>query len=70
VSAHSNRPIQTIATLAEALHLRINDQFRDRDYAGLAADLLGGKYGGKDVLILRYRGTIPQLAAALGAIPP
>lgn len=41
VSAHSNRPTQTIAPLAEALHLQINDQFRDRDYAGLAAELLG-----------------------------
>jgi broad specificity phosphatase PhoE len=70
VSVHSNRPTQTIAPLAEALHLPVNDQFRDRDYAGLAAELLSGKYAGKVVLIAWHRGTIPQLAAALGAIPP
>lgn len=69
-SAHSNRPIQTLTPLAEALHLPIDDRFRDEDYAALASTLLSGKYAGKVVLIVWHHGKIPQLATALGATPP
>jgi len=70
VSAHSNRPVQTVTPLAAALHLPINDHFEDNDYTGLAATLLSGKYAGKVVLVVWHRGTISQLATALGATPP
>src|SRR5271168_4170433 len=33
VSAHSNRPVQTVTPLAAALHLSINDSFSNDDYA-------------------------------------
>jgi len=70
VSAHSNRPVQTVTPLAKALHLPIDDSFADEDYAGLAAALLSGKYAGKVVLVVWHHGRIPQLAMALGAKPP
>jgi len=69
-SAHSNRSVQTITPLAQALHLSIDDRFSDNDYKALAAELLSGKYAGKVVLIAWHHGNIPQLAAALGATPP
>src|SRR5271155_4746794 len=46
-SAHSNRSVQTITPLAQALHLSIDDRFSDNDYKALAAELLSGKYAGK-----------------------
>jgi broad specificity phosphatase PhoE len=70
VSAHSNRPVQTVTPLAAALHLPIDDSFKNADYAGLAATLLSGKYAGKVVLVVWHRGSIPQLATALKATPP
>jgi broad specificity phosphatase PhoE len=70
VSAHSNRPVQTVTPLAAALHLPIDDSFSNDDYAGLAAALLSGKYAGKVVLVVWHHGKIPQLVAALGATPP
>jgi hypothetical protein len=70
VSAHSNRPVQTVTPLAAALHLPINDSFSNEDYAGLATELLSGKYAGKVVLVAWHHGRIPQLATALGATPP
>jgi hypothetical protein len=69
-SAHSNRPVQTMAPLAAALHLPINDRFDDNDYGRLAATMLNGKYAGKVVLVVWHHEKIPQLAAALGAKPP
>jgi hypothetical protein len=56
--------------LAKALHLPIDDNFKDEDYEDLAAALLSGKYAGKVVLVAWHRGKIPQLATALGATPP
>lgn len=70
LSAHSNRPVQTVTPLAAAMHLPINDSFEDNDFAGLAKELLSGKYAGKVVLVVWHHGRIPQLATALGATPP
>jgi hypothetical protein len=69
-SAHSDRPVQTVEDLSKALNLPINDAFRDEDYAGLAKELLSGRYAGKVVLVVWHRGKIPQLTKALGATPP
>lgn len=70
VSAHSNRPVETLTPLAEALHLPINSGFLNDDYGKLAAELLSGRYAGKVVLVAWHHGKIPQLATALGAQPP
>ena len=69
-SRHSNRSALTVVPLASALHLQINQDFADQKYAGLAAELLSGRYAGKVVLVSWHHGTIPQLATALGAKPP
>jgi hypothetical protein len=69
-SIHSNRSALTVIPLADALHLEINQDFKDHRYADLAAELLSGKYAGKVVLVSWHHGKIPELAAALGATPP
>ena len=69
-SARSNRSVQTVTPLAEALHLSVDDRFNNGDYAALAKELLSGEYAGKIVLIAWHRGKIPELAFALGATPP
>ena len=69
-SKHSNRPVETITPLSAALHLPINHDFEDDDYAGLAKLLLSGQYAGKVVLVAWHHGKIPQLAQALGVQPP
>jgi hypothetical protein len=69
-SACSNREVETVAPLAAALHLPIDESFSNDDYAQLATILLSGKYAGKVVLVVWHHGKIPQLAAALGATPP
>jgi hypothetical protein len=70
LSPHSNRSALTVVPLAEALHLQINQDFEDQQFADLAAEILSGRYAGKIVLISWHHGTIPQLATALGATPP
>jgi hypothetical protein len=70
VSAHSNRSLQTLLPLAEALHLPVDDSFKNNDFEALATALLSGEYAGKVVLVAWHHGKIPQLAAALGAKPP
>jgi len=69
-SNHSNRSALTVMPLADALNLQINQDFKDHSYAGLAAELLSGRYAGKVVLVSWHHGKIPELAAALGATPP
>jgi hypothetical protein len=70
VSEHSNRPVQTVTPLAAALHLPIDDSFKNEDYPALASALLSGKYADKVVLVVWHHGKMPQLASALGATPP
>jgi len=70
VSKKSNRPVETITPLAEALKLPISSDFADDDYASLAKLLLSGKYAGKVVLVAWHHGKLPEFAAALGATPP
>lgn len=70
-SKHSNRPVETITPLSEALKLSIDSQFGDDDYQRLAARLLDdARYADKVVLICWHHGKIPHLTAALGARPP
>ncbi len=70
LSAHSNRPVETVTPLAQALHLPIDDSIASDDYAALARTLLSGKYAGKVVLIAWHHGTIPSLVISLGVKPP
>lgn len=66
VSKHSNRPIETITPLSQAIRVRINHDFSDLDFNALAKEVLSGKYAGKVVLICWHHGEIPHLAQAFG----
>jgi hypothetical protein len=70
VSKHSNRPVETITPLSEALKLPISSEVDDKDFGALAKDLLSGKYAGKVVLVAWHHGSLPEFARALGAVPP
>ena len=70
VSKKSNRPVETITPLAQALGLPISSEVADDDYAVLAKELLSGKYAGKVVLVAWHHGKLPEFAEALGAKPP
>jgi hypothetical protein len=73
---HSNRPVETITPLAQALQLfgnskiRINDSFGNSAHGikGITSEILGkpGVYGGHVVLICWHHGTIPELTEAFG----
>ena len=63
----SNRPIETVEPLARALHLRIDNRFREDDVATLARNLLSDeRFEGKVVLVCWHHGSLPKLARALG----
>jgi hypothetical protein len=70
-SKHSNRPVETITPLAQALGLKIDAKHADNDFQKVADDILGNvKYLGKLILICWHHGKIPDLTSALGGIPP
>ncbi|WP_296228861.1 histidine phosphatase family protein [Ralstonia sp. UBA689] len=70
-SKHSNRPVETVTPLASAIGQPIHDDHADNEYDQLASKLVSDdKYAGKLVLICWHHGTIPELAAALGGVPP
>jgi hypothetical protein len=66
----SNRPLETLTPLSGFLKLPINSDFAEYDVDDLAALLLGGRFAGKVVLVAWHHGALPELAEALGAIPP
>ena len=70
VSKKSNRPVETITPLSEALGLPISHEIDDKEFAALASELLSGKYAGRVVLVAWHHGSIPAFAKALGAVPP
>ena len=69
-SAHSNRPVETVTPLAEALGVPVESDVLNEEYGVLASRLLGGAYAGKVVLVSWHHGKIPALTRALGAVPP
>lgn len=70
-SHHSNRPVETITPLAQALKLDIKSDIADADYATLANKILSdAKYAGKVLLICWHHGNIPALTQSLGGQPP
>jgi len=70
-SKHSNRPVETITPLANALGLKIHADYADADFQKLADHILGSsKYAGKLLLICWHHGKIPALTSALKGLPP
>jgi hypothetical protein len=66
-SKHSNREVETILPLSQALRLPISQDFADEEFDAAAKEILGGKYAGKVVLVCWHHGKMPELAHALGA---
>jgi hypothetical protein len=67
-SSKSRRPSETLAPLAEALALILDERTADDDFTSLAARLLQQEeYDGRVIIICWHHGHIPQLALALGA---
>ena len=67
-SKHSNRAVETVTPLAKALSLKVDATYADEEYPNLVEHLCTTpKYEGKTVLICWHHGTLPELAAKLGA---
>jgi hypothetical protein len=69
-SKNSNRPVETITPLSDALNEPISHEILDDDFPELAKQLLSGKFAGKVVLVAWHHGKLPGFAMALGATPP
>lgn len=69
-SKHSDRPVETLTPLSVATGLSINHSFEDHDTAGIASEVLSGRYGGKVIVISWHHGELPHLAQALGVTDP
>ncbi len=65
-SKGSNRPVETLTPLSEALHETIDSSFSSEAIDDVAHTVLTDpKYAGKTVLIAWHHGKIPDLAKAL-----
>jgi hypothetical protein len=69
-TVHTNRSVETLEPLAEALGLSIDQHFDDVQFAKLARTLSEPAYSGSRVLICWQHSTIPDLARALGVPAP
>jgi len=66
-SKGSNRPVETITPLSQAINENIESTFSDDQFAQAANEVLTDpKFTGKVVLIAWHHGKIPDLAKALG----
>jgi phosphohistidine phosphatase SixA len=67
-SKHSDRPAETVAPLANAVGITVQDDISDKDFENLVDEIfLNPAYRGKTVLICWHHGTLPAIAALLGA---
>jgi hypothetical protein len=67
----SNRPVETVAPLAQALYLKIDTRFARNDVLGIALELFSDPaYESKTVLVCWHRRGIPALAEAFGVRNP
>ncbi len=67
-SKASHRSVETLAPLAAALHLSIDDHCDVAQFGTLARDVLSrADCSGRHLLICWHHSTLPELAAALGA---
>lgn len=67
-SDSSNRPVETITPLSQALALKIGQPYTDNHYSKLKSLILDNldTYGGKVILICWHHGKIPDLAGKFG----
>lgn len=65
-SAHSNRSVETLTPLSQALGLKIHDQYENERYGKLADRLENEAYDGKTVLICWHHGKTDEFLDELG----
>lgn len=69
-SKHSDRPLETVQPLADALGLRIQHDFKNKEFVDLVDDIFNDPdYKNKTVVICWHHGNLPAIAALLGAPP-
>jgi phosphohistidine phosphatase SixA len=67
-SKHSNRPIETVKPLAEALGINFQHNIGDDDFEELVKEIFANPaYHGKTVVVCWHHGKLPAIAALLGA---
>lgn len=67
LSAHSDRPVETLTPLSQRIGLSIESNFGDKEWAELANDLMvNPRYLGTFIVVCWHHGTIPALMQSLG----
>ena len=67
-SKHSDRPLETVEPLAQAVGVSVQHDIRDKDFEDLVDEIFSdAAYRGKTVVISWHHGTLPAIAALLGA---
>jgi phosphohistidine phosphatase SixA len=67
-SKHSDRPLETVEPLAHAVGVSVQHDIRDKDFEDLVDEIFSdAAYRGKTVVISWHHGTLPAIAALLGA---
>jgi phosphohistidine phosphatase SixA len=67
-SKHSDRPVETVEPLGRAVGLSIQHDIPDKDFEDLVDEIFSdAAYRGKTVVICWHHGTLPAIAALLGA---
>jgi broad specificity phosphatase PhoE len=64
----SHRPVLTIEPTAEELGLKINDQFKNKQFNELVNEIKSQPHG-ENILVVWHHGNIPALLRSLGADP-
>jgi len=66
-SKHSNRPKETVQPLADALGLKIQHDFENKEFADLVDEIFNDPdYKNKTIVICWHHGNLPAMAALLG----
>ncbi|MFA5955704.1 histidine phosphatase family protein [Hyphomicrobium sp.] len=66
-SKHSNRPKETMEPLADALGLKIQHDFENKEFADLVDEIFNDPdYKNKTIVICWHHGNLPAMAALLG----
>jgi len=69
-SKHSNRPVETVEPLADAIGVHVQHDIRDDDFEELVEEIFSNPmYHGKTIVICWHHGKLPAIAALLGASP-
>ena len=67
-SKHSDRPAETVAPLAKVLGVPVQHDIKDKDFEELVDQLFSNPdYRGKTVVVCWHHGSLPDIAALLGA---